>query len=120
MTWTITEDDNTDREVTSSIPKNDWNVATALIAGEHLDVIPSTVGGSTSTGFCDGIWMDNNNNRIVIRSGSTNSLYSGVACETIGYSNEEKYPFLGTRIAFKGSIVVVNDHDAFEAINAIN
>ena len=122
MKWTITEDDNTVREVTNNIPVNDWQVATALIAGEHLDVIPSTVGGTTSTGFCDGIIIgdiNNINNGFIVRSGVFSNLYGGVACETV-YSNTTRNPNTGTRIAFKGSIVVVNDHDTFESISSIN
>ena len=122
MKWTITEDDNTVREVTNNIPVNDWQVATALIAGEHLDVIPSTVGGTTSTGFCDGIIIgdiNNINNGFIARSGVFSNLYGGVACETV-YSNTTRNPNTGTRIAFKGSIVVVNDHDTFESISSIN
>jgi hypothetical protein len=114
MKWTITEDDNTVREVISNIPVKDWYVATALIAGEHLDVIPSTVEGSTSTGFCDGIYMYGYDG-IVTRSGRVNLLYGGVSYESV-YANTKKDPCIGTRIAFKGSIVVVNDHVAFENI----
>jgi hypothetical protein len=61
--FTITEDDNSTREVQAH-PYTGTFYPTVMVFGEHLDLVmkPNTTSGATSIGFCDSQYFSGSSN----------------------------------------------------------
>lgn len=115
--FTITEDDNSTREVQAH-PYTGTFYPTVMVFGEHLDLVmkPNTTSGSTSTGFCDGQYFSGSSNQVVLRSCSNSYANGGVAyLDTYGsasYTDSD----VGSRLAFRGTIIEEKDIENFKAL----
>ena len=119
--WSITEDDGTVRNVTGQSTYNNWVYPSHYVLGQNLDLIPKPTqsGGSDSTGYCDGIYMSGADARVVLRSYYYSSSLGGVGCA--GCSGDSSYASagIGSRLAFKGTIVKAASVSDYKAATAI-
>lgn len=114
---TITEDDGTTRTVT--VPSQSAYIS-KIHVGEHLDVLPSEVNGSSTTCFCDQYYVASSSERRIARSGKGNSVSSGISfivVPSITMANEREYT---SRLVFRGTIVEEQNTDNFNSLETIS
>lgn len=115
--WTITEDDGSIRDVQAGT--SDGYISKVSV-GENLDMVPTATGGSHSTGFCDGYLQSSVNDLVLVRSLNGPGLYSGVAFAKAFYNASYTHSNFGSRLAFRGDIIVENDVPTFRSIPVTN
>lgn len=111
--WKITEDDGSVRQMWAGT-KSGWIAKVAV--GEHLDMMPTAVGASDTTGFCDYYSQSSGTSRVVVRSYSDSNTDGGVACAFAIYGDSSVGAFVGSRLAFRGEIVEAESVEAFKAL----
>lgn len=113
----IIEDDGSSREVQAH-PYTGTFYPTVMIFGEHLDLVmkPNTTSGTTSTGFCDSQYFSGSSNQVVRRSCSSSYAYGGVAYLDAYYSASSTGSSIGSRLAFRGTIIEEKDIETFKAL----
>lgn len=108
--YIITEDDNTTRTITTTgTTTQAWVYPTKFILGDNLDTlaVPSSTGGSDSTGYCDGQYFKTTSSCVVYRSGNYANAYGGVAYVYAYYDSSAVASNRGSRLAFTGTIEIV-------------
>lgn len=111
--WKITEDDGSVRQVQAR-GISGW--ITKVAVGEHLDMVPTAVGASDTTGFCDRYWQSSSNSCAVMRSYSGSYTDGGVAFADAVSEASYIALYIGSRLAFRGEIVEAESVEAFRAI----
>lgn len=95
---------------------NGWTKAVAQ--GKYGDVVPTAHGGSETTYYSDYSWFNPTENRIFLRSGSSdNGSRCGVFVANADKASSASWATIGARLAFYGKIVVV-DSDTFKKMQA--
>ena len=115
--WTITEDDGTTRQVQAG-PYSGYIFKVSV--GENLDMVPTAMGGSGSTGFCDDYFQSSGNDIILARSFYASYTSGGVACANAYYVASDSHKYYGSRLAFRGDIIVEDDVQTFRSIPITN
>lgn len=115
--WTITEDDGTTRQVQAGTYSG---YISKVSVGENLDMVPTAMGGSDSTGFCDTYYQDSGNALVLARSCSGSSSSGGVAYVDAVDGASIAHSDFGSRLAFRGDIIVEDDIQAFRSIPVTN
>ena len=115
--FTIIEDDNSTREVQAH-PYTGTFYPTVMVFGEHLDLVmkPNTTSGTTSTGFCDSQYFSGRSNQVVRRSCGDSDADGGVAYLGAGGSASGTGASIGSRLAFRGTIIEEKDIEIFKAL----
>lgn len=115
--FTITEDDNSTREI-QAFQNTGTFYPTIMIFGEHLDLVmkPGTTSGTTSTGFCDSQCFSGSSNQVVRRSCYYSYADGGVASLVANSSASNTYSSVGSRLAFRGTIVEEKNIETFKAL----
>lgn len=113
----IVEDDGSSREVQA----HQYTGAlypTVMVFGEHLDLVmkPNTTSGTTSTGFCDSQYFSESSNQMVRRSFNGSGASGGVAYLYAFDSASSAYESVGSRLAFRGTIIEEKDIETFKAL----
>lgn len=113
----IVEDDGSSREVQAHQYTGTF-YPTVMVFGEHLDLVmkPNTTSGTTSTGFCDSQYFSGSSNQVVRRSCSYSDAGGGVACLNAGSSDSYASSGVGSRLAFRGTIIEEKDIETFKAL----
>lgn len=94
--------------------------------GRYLDLIATTddpKNGSDTVGYCDYQWWPGSTNsgaRVVRRSYYYSGSYGGVACAYASYTASFAVSAVGSRLAFRGSLVEETDVETFKAIAITN
>ena len=109
--WTITEDDGTTRIIQASAMasgNDSWIYPSKFILGDDLDVIAAAgqSGGSDSQGYCDGQYYTSSSSRVVARSRYDAYTFGGVACVSAYVDSSNTSSFVGSRLAFSGTIEI--------------
>ena len=113
----IVEDDGSSREVQAHQHTGTF-YPTVMVFGEHLDLVmkPNTTSGTTSTGFCDGQYLSGSSNQVVRRSCSFSYAHGGVACLSTDNSASDTVSAVGSRLAFRGTIIEEKNIETFKAL----
>lgn len=113
----IVEDDGSSREVQAH-PYTGTFYPTVMVFGEHLDLVmkPNTTSGTTSTGFCDGQYFSGSSNQVVLRSYNYSGANGGVAYLVTSHSDSYASSSLGSRLAFRGTIIEEKNIETFKAL----
>lgn len=113
----IVEDDGSSREVQAH-PYTGTFYPTVMLFGEHLDLVmkPGTTSGTTSTGFCDSQYFSGRSNQVVLRSCSSSNADGGVACLNTNDSASDTNSSIGSRLAFRGTIIEEKNIETFKAL----
>ena len=113
----IVEDDGSSREVQAHSYTGTF-YPTVMAFGEHLDLVmkPNTTPGTTSTGFCDSQYFSGSSNQVVLRSCGYLVAGGGVAYLDTGYSDSYTCSDVGSRLAFRGTIIEEKDIETFKAL----
>lgn len=113
----IVEDDGSSREVQAH-PYAGAFYPTVMVFGEHLDLVmkPNTTSGTTSTGFCDSQFFSGSSNQVVRRSYGYSGADGGVAYLYTDDSASNTYSTVGSRLAFRGTIIEEKNIETFKAL----
>lgn len=102
--WTITNvKDGTTRNAGTAHSADGW--INKLMLSSNLDLIPTGVGGSETTCFCD-YYYRNTGSRVVARSYFNANPYGGVAFVLANRDSSYTYGGIGSRLAFNGTIEI--------------
>lgn len=102
--WTVIEDDETLRLAGTGCSSNGW--ITKLLFGENIDLIPTDVSGSETTGFCDRYNQSSKNGCVVYRSGALDRTNGGIAYVYADHNSSYTSSATGSRLAFRGKCVI--------------
>ena len=113
----IVEDDGSSREVQAH-PRTGTFYPTVMVFGEHLDLVmkPNTTSGTTSTGFCDSQYFSGSSNQVVQRSYNDSGADGGVAYLDTSNSDSDASSGVGSRLAFRGTIIEEKNIETFKAL----
>ena len=112
--WRITEKDGHTRDVQGATEETaNWYYPKSMHVGQHLDMIPKTLGGSTSSSLCDGFYYNPTTSRVVRRSGSGADAGGGCVCVIAGGDASDARGDVGARLSFAGEIHIERDVDTF-------
>ncbi|MFR9529604.1 MAG: fimbrillin family protein [Rikenellaceae bacterium] len=120
--WTVTNPTyNITRTVTAG-KSSDYITALAMESGDYFDMVPTAAsGGSSFTYYADFYICAASTWRVVYRSYSYTSTFGGVSNADASYDSSNTYTYIGSRLAFRGTITEaasVSDYKAL--INANN
>lgn len=80
----------------------------SMQCGSKWDMIPTAVGGGSTTYYCDGYWAATGGELLVVGGRAHHGALCGVSCASsnsgFGYSNAN----LGSRLAFYGEPIIVS------------
>ena len=113
----IVEDDGSSREVQAHQYTGTF-YPTVMVFGEHLDLVmkPNATSGTTSTGFCDSQYFSGSSNQVVRRSCGGSGASGGVAYLGTYVSASVSYSDIGSRLAFRGTIIEEKNIETFKAL----
>lgn len=115
--YTISEDDGSTREIETTTSTS-WQYPKVMVFGENLDLAMKrgTSSASTTTGFCDGQYISSSTDRVVLRSGYYSYANGGVASLGADHSASSAGTGIGSRLAFRGTIIEEKDIETFKAL----
>lgn len=94
---------------------NGYILKTAI--GENLALIPTEIGGTATTGYCDYIDGPTTSAQVPSVGGPGSAMYGAASLDFV---NPETYDRSdATRLCFRGNIIINNDSTAFKALTAI-
>lgn len=115
--WTIKDlAGNTVRTGMTGASSNNW--IQKMLLSENLDLIPTTVGGSDSSYYCD-YYYQNTGVRVVARSCYNAYTNGGVACVLAVNAASRANAYVGSRLAFRGEIEIAESVAAFKAASSV-
>lgn len=101
--WTITEDDESVREVASY---TSGSYISKMVIGQHLDLIPTATGATATTGYCDAYQYSTNINSPIRRSGQAYYEEAGIAaCGNRG-TLADASSYHESRLAYRGDFAI--------------
>lgn len=111
--WRYLMPDGTYRRV-KGIETTSW--ITGVAHGLYMDVVPVGGNGSSSTHYCDYYSISTSTGRVVYRGSSSANAGGGVSFAYASYGASYASASIGSRLAFRGEIVIAASAEAFKAI----
>lgn len=118
--WDIGLPDGTTREVQGAKYSGNHFYPKCVIHGRYMDTMVALSGGSTSTYYHDSTYQNATKGRVVYRSYSFANSAGGVSFAGAGYDSSHTSTSIGSRLAFRGKIVVAQSVAAYKAIVEIS
>lgn len=113
--WRIWMPDGTIMMVKGTTNGDSW--ITAVAHGKWMAVVPvGAVSGSSSTYYSDKYWFSSASGRVVYRGCSNASANGGVSNANAFHDASLAYANVGSRLAFRGKIVMAQSVAAYKAI----
>lgn len=114
--WTITNPDGTQRTVNAGT-SDGWITHIKGEESEIFDVIPTQTGGRDTTYYSDYYWQtSSSDDRVLYRSHDSWNTSGGVSCTYASYSPSHTDAHIGSRLAFRGKIRVIESVSEFKAL----
>lgn len=73
-----------------------------VIAGHHFDMMPSSVGASATTGYCDGHWVSTSGRLLFVGGDASDGSLCGLSASHANYAFSFSHASIGSRLAFYG------------------
>ena len=113
--WRIWMPDGTIMMVKGTTNGDSW--ITAVAHGKWMAVVPvGAVSGSSSTYYSDKYWFSSASVRVVYRGCSHAYADGGVSNASVSHDASNAYADVGSRLAFRGKIVMAQSVAAYKAI----
>ena len=113
--WRIWMPDGTIMMVKGTTNGDSW--ITAVAHGKWMAVVPvGAVSGSSSTYYSDKYWFSSASVRVVYRGYYNASAYGGVSIANAYHDASYSSTYVGSRLAFRGKIVMAQSVAAYKAI----
>jgi hypothetical protein len=100
--WIVTEDDGSVREAGVGAAKTGY--ISKMLFGDNIDLIPTEVSATTTTGYCDKYYPPSEASRVTRRG--CGGLDGGISFIYASASASNSSTNMGTRLAFRGNIVI--------------
>lgn len=84
------------------------NAVKSMQLGEYWDMIPQTIGGSTSTYYCDGYWVSTGGELLSVGGVAGSGASCGVSFAISDNGFSASWRTLGARLAFYGEAEIVS------------
>ena len=104
-TWSESHD--ADYTVPYSINSAANSYVRQMVAGEHFDMIPRALGGSSVTGYCDGYWASTSGRALIVGGFAGNGSFCGLSNSASNNGFNTSISYLGARLAFSDHPVEV-------------
>jgi hypothetical protein len=114
--WTIK--DLAGNSVRTSVAASDNGWIKKLMLNQNLDLLPTVVGGSDKTYYCD-YYYQNSGVRVVARSYNNAHTNGGVADVLAFDAASNTHSSVGSRLAFRGEIEIAESVAAFKAASSV-
>ena len=111
-TWS--ESHKADYTVPYSVNNANSSYVRQMVAGEHFDMIPRLVGGSSVTGYCDGCWANTNGRLLSVGGAANNGSFCGLSASASHYGFGYADGNIGARLAFSGRPVEIEGSKLLE------
>lgn len=73
-----------------------------VIAGQHFDMMPRSVGASATTGYCDGHWINTNGGLLYVGGAANVGSLCGLSASGANNAFSVSFAYIGARLAFYG------------------
>ena len=112
--WVITMPDGSIRKVKGA-SSSQW--IQGVVHGKYMDIIPAgNMSGSNSTYYCDRLEMSGSTSRVVYRGCNNAYSYGGVSIANANSDASYSSSYVGSRLAFRGTIVWETSVSAFKSL----
>lgn len=118
--WDIGLPNGSKREVQGAKYSGNHFYPKCVIHGRYMDTMVALSGGSTSTYYHDSTYQNAAMSRVVYRSNHNAYSYGGVSCASAVFDSSNTSTVIGSRLAFRGKIVVARSVAAYKAIVEIS
>lgn len=116
--WSIVMPDGTTRLVKGSTSSG---YIKGIVHGKYMDIISAgSIFGSSSSYYCDFFGYSGSTGRVVYRSDGSAYANGGVACAGATGAPSSSFASIGSRLAFRGTIVTAASVTAFLALTEIS
>ena len=113
--WRIWMPDGTTRMV-KGMTNSGWYI-TAVAHGKYMDMVPvGSLNGSSSTYYADMYYISTAASRVVYRGRSNAYPDGGVSCANANSDASYASTYVGSRLAFRGKIVMAESVAAFKSL----
>ena len=113
--WRIWMPDGSTRMVKGKTSSDQW--ITGVAHGKYMDLVPVGTGnGSSSTHYCDKYYYSTAASRVVYRGSYSANAAGGVSCSYANNDASHADTNRGSRLAFRGKIVMAESVAAYKAI----
>ncbi len=85
-------------------------------ATQYFDMVPTAASEYTTNCYADKYWQKSGGDYVLTRSGNGSESWCGVACANVDNSATTSYDFMGSRLAFRGTITQAADVAAYKAL----
>lgn len=117
--WVIAMPDGTERRVKGGTTSGIW--IKAVVHGRWMDLIPAGSRGDSSTTFyCDYYYYAGSVGCVVYRSGNYAYAYGGVSYASAFYDASITHANVGSRLAFRGTLVKAGSVAAYKAASEVS
>ena len=116
--WRIIMPDGTERQVQGPKATGDL-YPKCVIHGRYMDTIVAQSGGSVSTYYFDRCYQSGSTARVVYRSNVDANASGGVSCAVANHGSASVFAYIGSRLAFRGTIKWASSVSAYKAISEI-
>ena len=110
--WRYQMPDGTYRRV-QGVAATGW--INGVVHGKYMDVVPTVASGSSTTFYCDYYWYSGSAGRVVYRGSYSANANGGVSCANAYYDASYSSSSVGSRLAFRGKIVVAQSVAAYKS-----
>ncbi|MBR1733219.1 MAG: hypothetical protein IJ729_05725, partial [Alloprevotella sp.] len=110
--WRYLMPDGTYRRV-KGVEATGW--INGVTHGKYMDVVPAATSGSSTTYYCDYYYYSGSTGRVVYRGYNSADAYGGVSYASAYHDASYSSAHVGSRLAFRGKIVVAESVAAYKA-----
>ncbi len=108
--WWIYDPDEEEERYVKGVAVNISNSYVKRVRhGRHCDIVPSIVGGTSTSRYADTYSYNPVPNRVLVRSDANGGATGGIAYATATFSSSIAIGYCGTRLAFRGRIKLSNE-----------
>ena len=91
-----------DRTFALQVKSANQSYIKTIIGGSHFDMLPKAVGGSATTGMCDGHWIQSSGRLLSVGGAAHHGSICGLSCSDANVAFSFSYAAIGSRLAFVG------------------
>ena len=102
--FTITEEDGTTRQITSSFK---YGYISKMMFGEHLDLFPTEANASVTSGFCSFSGLTGSCDGYAEVRGTGNTSWNNVSKISCDYKPSTGTSGLSSRLSFRGDYIII-------------
>ena len=107
------ENHSADRTFPMAVKSASGTYIKTVIAGEHFDMLPKSVGASATTGMCDGHWYASSGRLLFVGGHAGNGSICGLSASAADSGFSSSNADFGARLAFYGEPETVSGSELF-------